>query len=110
MTNSKIYQNQALVGIIHNSFFKTSTAFGYKYQKYFTSSHLTQKELELPMPLVALAATGVSFASYIQNNIQIFSSYMLLLVHGRQVSINGSILMVTILEPHMSDTLDIFRL
>jgi len=62
------------------------------------------------MPLVALAAIGVSFASYIQNNIQIFSSYMLLLVHGRWVSVNRSILMVTILEPHMSDTLDIFRL
>jgi len=62
------------------------------------------------MPLVALAATGVSFGFYIQNNILIFSSFMLLLVHRRQISVNGSILIVTILEPHMSDILDIFRL
>jgi len=40
-------------------------AFGYKYQKYFTSLHSTKKELELPMLLVTLAATGVSFVFYI---------------------------------------------
>jgi len=80
-----------LVEIIHNSFFKTSTAFGYKYQKYFISSHLTWKELELSILLIALVVTGISFVFYIQNNIQIFSSYMLLLVHGRQVFVNGSI-------------------
>ncbi|KAJ3557221.1 hypothetical protein NP233_g11799 [Leucocoprinus birnbaumii] len=55
----KIYQSDSFKQLLRNAFFKTDTDFGYKYSKYYTSTHATRKENEITMPLVALAATGL---------------------------------------------------
>lgn len=63
-TDVQIYLNSGLIDLIKDAFFTTSSAFGYKYKDLYVSSHPTQPEPELTIPLVALGATAVSFAFF----------------------------------------------
>ncbi|PPQ66418.1 hypothetical protein CVT26_011287 [Gymnopilus dilepis] len=54
-----VYLNPALIDLIRDAFFSNPTAFGYKFKEYYVSSHPTQVEPELTIPLVALGATAL---------------------------------------------------
>jgi Domain of unknown function (DUF6532) len=54
------FLNDALVDILKTSFFATGAAIGFKFQDAYISSIDGRTELELPIAMVALAATGVS--------------------------------------------------
>ena len=60
LTDIQIYLNPGLVELIKTGFFHGPTAFGYKFKKYYVSSHPDLKEPELTIPIVALGATTVS--------------------------------------------------
>ncbi|PPQ83324.1 hypothetical protein CVT26_015164 [Gymnopilus dilepis] len=54
-----VYLNPALIDLLRDAFFASPTAFGYKFKEYYVSSHPTQPEPELTIPLVALGATAL---------------------------------------------------
>ncbi|KAJ3557173.1 hypothetical protein NP233_g11809 [Leucocoprinus birnbaumii] len=56
---TKIYQGPELLRTLQQAFFATNTAFGYKFEEHYKSTHPDRSEAELPMSLIALAATGV---------------------------------------------------
>ncbi|KAJ3552239.1 hypothetical protein NP233_g12928 [Leucocoprinus birnbaumii] len=56
---NKIYQNKAIQKIIRRAFFRTPGAFGQKYKHHFKSSHPVKEQPEVPMSIIALAATGL---------------------------------------------------
>ncbi len=58
-----MYQNPAITAVLRSAYFGSFTAMGHKYKDYYISSHPDELEPELPIPLVALVATGVSFVS-----------------------------------------------
>lgn len=60
ITDIQIYLNPGLIDVIKAAFFNGPTAFGYKFKKYYVSSHPDDKEPELTIPIVALGATAVS--------------------------------------------------
>lgn len=60
LTDIQIYLNPGLVELIKTAFFNGPTGFGYKFKKYYISSHSDLKEPELTIPIVALGATAVS--------------------------------------------------
>jgi hypothetical protein len=60
LTNIQIYLNPGLIELIKTAFFNGPTGFGYKFKKYYVSSHPSLKEPELTNPIVALGATAVS--------------------------------------------------
>ena len=53
------YHHSAIKAIICTLFFKGPTSLGNKYRKLFKSSHKDRPEPELPIAMVALAATMV---------------------------------------------------
>ncbi|KAJ3553226.1 hypothetical protein NP233_g12695 [Leucocoprinus birnbaumii] len=57
---TKIYQGPELLRTLQQAFFAMNTAFGYKFEEHYKSTHPDCSEAELPMSLIALAATGVS--------------------------------------------------
>ena len=57
---SMIYQNQGLMDTLKDAFFGSRKDFGYKYMSHYKSTLPKRTEPELTIPLVALAATGVS--------------------------------------------------
>ena len=59
-TDIQIYLNLGLVELIKTAFFNGPTGFGYKFKKFYVSSHPEHKEPELTIPIVALGATAVS--------------------------------------------------
>ena len=60
VTDIQIYLNPGLIDVIKTAFFNGPTGFGYKFKKYYISSHPSLKEPELTIPIVALGATAVS--------------------------------------------------
>ncbi|PPR02153.1 hypothetical protein CVT26_012114 [Gymnopilus dilepis] len=54
-----IYLNPGLIDLLHYSCFATSGGLGWKFKEFYTSSHPTQSEPELTIPLVALGATAL---------------------------------------------------
>ena len=64
LTDIQIYLNPGLIDLIKTAFFNGPTGFGYKFKKYYVSSHPTLKEPELTIPIVALGATAVSVSSH----------------------------------------------
>ncbi|KAJ3563423.1 hypothetical protein NP233_g8953 [Leucocoprinus birnbaumii] len=56
---NKIYQNKAIKKIIRRALFRTPGAFGQKHKDHFKSSHPVKENPELPMSIIALAATGL---------------------------------------------------
>ena len=59
-TDIQIYFNLGLVKLIKTAFFNGLTGFGYKFKKYYVSSHPDHKEPKLTIPIVALGAMAVS--------------------------------------------------
>ena len=59
-TDIEIYLNLGLIKLIKTAFFNGPTGFGYKFKKYYVSSHPTLKEPKLTILIVALGATAVS--------------------------------------------------
>jgi len=64
LTDIQIYLNPGLIDLIKTAFFNGPTGFGYKFKKYYVSSHPDLKEPELTIPIVALGATAVSTSLY----------------------------------------------
>ena len=62
--NNEIFLNPGLVAVLKSAFFGTPTSFGRKFKAHYVSSHPSRDEPEFPAALVALAATGVSFLSF----------------------------------------------
>jgi Domain of unknown function (DUF6532) len=62
-TNVQIYLNPGLIELTRDAFFATPTSFGYKFKDQYVSSHPSQPEPELTIPLLALSATAVKFTS-----------------------------------------------
>ena len=60
VTDIQIYLNPGLIDVSKTAFFNGPTGFGYKFKKYYISSHPSLKEPELTIPIVALGATAVS--------------------------------------------------
>lgn len=56
----KIYLNPGIINILRASFFSSPGALGFHFKDRYVSSHPDRPEHELPISLVALAATGVS--------------------------------------------------
>jgi len=54
-----VYLNPGLIQVIRDSFFATPTSFGYKFKAQYVSSHPSQPDPELTIPLVALSATAL---------------------------------------------------
>ena len=59
-TDIQIYLNLGLIKLIKTTFFNGLTGFGYKFKKFYVSSHPDHKEPELMIPIVALGAMAVS--------------------------------------------------
>jgi hypothetical protein len=79
VSDVQIYLNPGLIDLIKTAFFNGPTAFGYKFKKYYVTSHPDRKEPELTIPVVALGATAVSsiFDHYLaitDEMIQVFCS------------------------------------
>ena len=55
-----MYQNAAIICVLRLAYFGSFTAMGHKFKEHYVSSHPDEDEPELPIPLVALVATGVS--------------------------------------------------
>ena len=68
-----IYLNPALIQVIRDAFFATPTSFGYKFKDQYVSSHASQPDPELTIPLVALSATAVSFFLFFVLSVKISS-------------------------------------
>ncbi|EDR06121.1 uncharacterized protein LACBIDRAFT_329281 [Laccaria bicolor S238N-H82] len=64
VTDIQIYLNPGLINLIKTAFFNSPTGFGYKFKKYYVSSHPTLKDPELMIPIVALGATAFFAALY----------------------------------------------
>ena len=63
VNGKEMYQNPAITAVLHSAYFGSFTAMGHKYKDHYISSHPDELEPELPIPLVALVATGVSIVS-----------------------------------------------
>jgi len=59
----KPYLSPSLVNVLKASFFHSMGDLGYKFSDEYKSSLEGREKLELPIAMVALAATGVSYAS-----------------------------------------------
>jgi hypothetical protein len=58
---NKIYLNSGIINILRSTFFSSPSAIGFRHKDLYRSSHPDRPEHELTIPLVALAATGVSY-------------------------------------------------
>lgn len=56
----QIYLNLGIINVLRATFFSSKTAIGSRHTSYMTSTHAIHEEPEMTIPLVALAATGVS--------------------------------------------------
>ena len=63
VNGKEMYQNPAITGVLRSAYFGSFTAMGHKYKDCYVSSHSDKLEPELPIPLVALVATGVRIVS-----------------------------------------------
>ncbi|KAF8176926.1 hypothetical protein BJ912DRAFT_1024284 [Pholiota molesta] len=59
---NQIYLNSTIIYILRSTFFSSTGALGFRYKDLYKSSHPDRPESELPIPLVALAATGIHAA------------------------------------------------